>query len=156
MDRLFGRIRRIAPVLIGFPMVWVLMMHLYVGMGWVGPRALPLGDMDAFYMYLFHVCGDDDNRLFDSFCAGFVFHVSFYACDTPYHLGSNRRCWAVYGIRVRYHCLVSNWRPDSSCRPVGDDAEFSKYATILCKDMGSEISIWNRHDAWICGFFWVL
>lgn len=56
LDLLFGRIRRISPVLIGIPMVWVLMMHLYVGMEWVGPRALPLGDMDAFEMYTFIMC----------------------------------------------------------------------------------------------------
>ena len=56
LDRLFGRIRRVAPVVIGFPMVWVLMMHLYVGAGWVGPRALPMGDMNAVGFYTFVMC----------------------------------------------------------------------------------------------------
>ena len=56
LDRLFGRIRRIAPLFVGFPLVWVLMMHLYVGMEWVGPRALPLGDMNAVDMYTFIIC----------------------------------------------------------------------------------------------------
>ena len=56
LDRLFGRIRRIAPLFVGFPIVWVLMMHLYVGMDWVGPHALPLGDMNAVDLYTFIIC----------------------------------------------------------------------------------------------------
>lgn len=56
LDRLFGRIRRISPIFVGFPMVWVLMMHLYVGMDWIGPRALPLGDMNAVDLYTFLIC----------------------------------------------------------------------------------------------------
>ena len=56
LDRLFGRIRRVSPIVIGFPMMWVLMMHLYVGMGWVGHEALPLGSMDAYLMWTFFMC----------------------------------------------------------------------------------------------------
>ena len=36
LDRLFGRIRRVVPMVIGVPFVWVLMMHLFVGQKWVG------------------------------------------------------------------------------------------------------------------------
>ena len=31
LERLFGRIRRVVPMIIGVPLVWVLMMHLFVG-----------------------------------------------------------------------------------------------------------------------------
>jgi hypothetical protein len=55
LDRLFGRIRRIVPMIIGIPLVWVLMMHLFVGRQWIGPHALPMGDMDVVGLYTFIV-----------------------------------------------------------------------------------------------------
>ena len=55
LDRLFGRIRRVVPMVIGVPFVWVLMMHLFVGQKWVGSHALPMGDMDVVGLYTFVV-----------------------------------------------------------------------------------------------------
>ena len=48
LGRLVGRIKRAAPVIIGVPLAWVLVMHIFVALGWVGIRAVPMGGEDGF------------------------------------------------------------------------------------------------------------